>query len=74
MVGDEGLGHVQRPRNFAIDNIVIIGRFPSNCRLAVFTSDLVIIQRLLGAYIDLIIYLYLWWAMRDLNLRPRHYQ
>ena len=32
MEGQEGLGHVPRPRNFAIANAVRIGRFPCDAK------------------------------------------
>jgi hypothetical protein len=34
----KGLGHVPRPRNFAIGKLVTIGRFPCKLPLAVLTS------------------------------------
>jgi hypothetical protein len=40
MVAGAGLGHVPRPRNFTIENIVFIGRFTCELPLAILTSDL----------------------------------
>lgn len=40
LAGATGLGHVPRPRNFTIENIVFIGSFPCEVPQALLTSDL----------------------------------
>jgi len=40
MLGQVGLGHVPRPRNFAIGKLVAIGRFPCELPPAVLTHNI----------------------------------
>ena len=39
MAGVEGFGHVSRPRNFTIDSIAVIGRFPCEMPPALLTPS-----------------------------------